>query len=278
MKILVTGHRGFIGQNLVRYFLSQGHQVDGFDFVPNIIPDVTRYDWVVHAGAISDTTETDVDKVWEQNFEFTSRLIQVCDQFGVNIQISSTSAVYGPGSDGFKEDSKCLPQSPYAWSKFLIDKNIKDIGIEDNFAMTLQSFRYFNVYGPGEGHKGDQMSLVSKFQKQAAHDGVIKLFENSEEYERDCICVYDLCLIHDLMMQSDASGIFNVGTGRARNLREIAEVIAKQYDATIKEIPMPAHLQGQYQKYTQADLSELKKVIKLPEFTKIEDYIRDSDI
>jgi ADP-L-glycero-D-manno-heptose 6-epimerase len=183
--------------------------------------------------------------------------------------------VYGPGLDGFKEDSKCLPQTPYAWSKFLIDKNLKDIGIEDNFAMTVQSFRYFNVYGPGEGHKGDQMSLVSKFQKQASQDGVIKLFENSDTFERDCICVYDLCLIHDLMMKSDANGIFNVGTGRARNLREIAEVIAKQYDATIEEIPMPAHLKGQYQTFTQADLTELKKVIKLPEFIKIEDYIRD---
>lgn len=278
MKILITGHQGFIGQNLVRYFLAKGEQVDGFDFVPNIIPDVTRYDWVIHAGAISDTTETDVDKVWEQNFEFTSRLIQVCDQFGINLQLSSTSAVYGPGFDGFREDSKCLPQSPYAWSKFLIDKNINDIGFEDNFTMTLQSFRYFNVYGPGEGHKGDQMSLVSKFQKQAAHDGVIKLFENSDTFERDCICVRDLCLIHDLMMTSDASGIFNVGTGRARNLKDIAEVIADKYDATIEEVPMPAHLQGQYQTFTQADLTELKKVIKLPEFTTIEDYINDPNL
>ena len=278
MKLLVTGHQGFIGQNLVRYFLSKGHEVDGFDFVPNIIPDVTRYDWVVHVGAISDTTETDIDKVWEQNFEFTSRLIQVCDQFGVNIQIASTSAVYGPGFDGFREDSKCLPQTPYAWSKFLIDKNIRDIGIEDNFAMTLQSFRYFNVYGPGEGHKGDQMSLVSKFQKQASQDGVIKLFENSDAFERDLICVYDVCRIHEAMMTSDASGIFNVGTGNSRNLKEVAEFIAGHYDASVEEIPMPEHLRNQYQPFTQADTTELSKVIELPTFVSVEDYIRDTDI
>lgn len=278
MKLLITGHRGFIGQNLVRYFLSKGHSVDGFDYVPNVVPDVTRYDWVIHVGAISDTTETDVDKVWEHNFEFTSRLIQVCDQFGVNLQIASTSAVYGPGRDGFKEDSKCFPQTPYAWSKYLIDKSLKDIGFDDNFSMILQSFRYFNVYGPGEGHKDAQMSLVSKFQKQAANDGVVKLFENSDAFERDLICVHDVCRIHEAMMDSDCSGIFNVGTGQARNLDEVAKFIADHYNAKVETIPMPVHLKGQYQPFTQADTTELSRAIKLPDFISVEDYIRDSDI
>lgn len=276
-KILITGARGFIGQNMVQYFLSKDYDVDGFEWVPNIIPDVTRYDWVIHTGAISDTTETDVDKVWEQNFEFTSRLIQVCDQFGVNLQLSSTSAVYGPGYDGFKEDSKCLPKSPYAWSKFLIDKSLRDIGFE-NFTNIIQSFRYFNVYGPGEGHKGDQMSMVSKWQKQASQDGVIKVFENSDTYHRDLVCVYDICRVHHLMMNKDISGIFNLGTGQASNLLEVAETIAQKYGAKMETIPMPAHLFGQYQPFTEADTVSLQKQIGEHKFWTVEDYLNDQTV
>lgn len=273
-KILITGARGFIGQNMVQYFLAKDYDVDGFEWVPNIIPDVTRYDWVIHLGAISDTTETDVDKVWEQNFEFTSRLIQVCDQFGVNLQLASTSAVYGPGFDGFKEDSKCLPQSPYAWSKYLIDKSMNDIGFE-NFSSLVQAFRYFNVYGPGEGHKADQMSMVSKWQSQAAHKKSIEVFENSDTFHRDLICVYDVCRIHHLMMNKDVSGIFNLGTGIENNLQEVSEVIANHYDAEIKTIPMPFHLRSQYQPFTCADTTKLLEQIGEYKFWSVEEYLND---
>jgi len=276
-KILITGARGFIGQNMVQYFLAKDYDVDGFEWVPNIIPDVTRYDWVIHLGAISDTTEQDVDKVWEQNFEFTSRLIQVCDQFGVNLQLASTSAVYGPGYDGFKENSKCLPQTPYAWSKYLIDKSLRDVSFE-NFTSLVQSFRYFNVYGPGEGHKGDQMSMVSKWQKQASHEGKVKVFENSDTFHRDLICVYDVCRIHHLMMNKDVSGIFNVGTGEANNLEEVANTIAKKYNAEVETIKMPHHLQGQYQPFTQADTEKLLEQIGDHKFWTVEEYLNDQSV
>lgn len=277
MKILVTGHRGFIGQNLVYYFLGKGHKVDGFDWVPNMIPDVTKYDWVIHLGAISDTTELDVDKVWEQNFEFTSRLIQVCDQFGVNLQYASTSAVYGPGYDGFREDSKCLPQTPYAWSKYLIDKSVNDVG-PSNFQNIIQGFRYFNVYGPGEGHKKNQMSMVSKWREQAARNGSIEVFENSDTFHRDLICVYDVCKIHEKMMDTDISGIFNCGTGIANNLQETAEIIAKKTGANIIHTPMPRHLQNQYQVHTQADMTKIQEHIKLPKFWSVEEFLNDTSV
>lgn len=276
-KILITGARGFVGQNMVQYFLAKDYDVDGFEWVPNIIPDVTRYDWVIHLGAISDTTETDVDKVWEQNFEFTSRLVQVCDQFGVNLQLASTSAVYGPGLDGFNETSKCLPQSPYAWSKYLIDKSLVDVGFE-NFTNLVQSFRYFNVYGPGEGHKGDQMSMISKWQKQAVHEGKVKLFANSDTFHRDLICVYDVCRIHHLMMNKDVSGIFNVGTGVANNLQEVAELIAEKYNAKVETIEMPWHLKGQYQPFTEANNEKLLENIGNHKFWSVGDYLNDQTV
>lgn len=277
MKILVTGHKGFIGQNLVYYFLGKGHKVDGFDWVPNIIPDVTRYDWIIHLGAISDTTEKDVDKVWEQNFEFTSRLIQVCDQFGVNLQLASTNAVYGPGFDGFREDSKCLPQTPYAWSKYLIDKSIRDVGVE-NFSNLVQSFRYTNVYGPGEGHKKNQMSMISKWQDQAARNGSIVVFEDSDTFHRDLICVYDVCKIHEAMMEKDVSGVFNCGTGKAVNLEETAQMLAKKMNATVIHEPMPITLRPQYQPYTEADMTLIQEHIKLPKFWSVEEYLNDTGV
>jgi ADP-L-glycero-D-manno-heptose 6-epimerase len=242
-----------------------------------MIPDVTRYDWVIHLGAISDTTEKDVDKVWAQNFEFTSRLIQVCDQYGVNLQYASTSAVYGPGYDGFKEDSKCLPQTPYAWSKYLIDKSVKDIGTE-NFQNIIQGFRYFNVYGPGEGHKKDQMSMVSKWREQAARNGSIVVFNDSDAFHRDLICVYDVCKIHEKMMATDVSGIFNCGTGIANNLQETAEIIAKKTGANIIHKPMPIHLQNQYQVHTQADMTKIKQHIELPKFWSVEEFLNDTSV
>jgi ADP-L-glycero-D-manno-heptose 6-epimerase len=274
MKILVTGHKGFIGSQLANYFQHQGHDVEGFEFVENVVPNVEMYDWVIHTGAISDTTERNVDKVWQHNYEFTMRLLQVCEHLGTNIQLASTSAVYGSNT-AFNEEDPVYPQTPYAWSKFLVDKFLKDNDMTE-FGMLVQSFRYFNVYGPGEGHKGDQMSLVSKFQKQASQDGVIKLFKDSNNYQRDCVCVWDICRVHEQMMEQDVSGIFNVGTGTARNLQEIAEVIAKKYDAKIEYIDMPDKLKGQYQEYTCADNAKLHNTIPIRKWLTIEDYLNES--
>jgi ADP-L-glycero-D-manno-heptose 6-epimerase len=275
MKILITGHKGFIGSQLANYFQHQGHDVEGFEWVENVVPDVEAYDWVIHTGAISDTTERDVPKVWAQNYEFTLRLLQVCEHLGTNIQLASSSAVYG-SNKAFNEEDPVYPQTPYAWSKYLIDKFLGDNGYE-NFGMLVQNFRYFNVYGPGEGHKGDQMSLVSKFQHQAVHEGSIKLFKNSNKFERDCVCVYDICRIHEMMMKQDTGGIFNVGTGTARNLEDIAKVIADKYDAKIEYIDMPDKLIGQYQEYTCADNAKLHNTVPVRRWMTIEDYLNGTN-
>ena len=95
MKVLVTGHKGFIGSYIANYLTEKGHEVEGFEWVEHVVPDVSAYDWVIHCGAISDTTERDVDKVWAHNYEFTLRLLQVCENYNTNIQLVSTSAVYG---------------------------------------------------------------------------------------------------------------------------------------------------------------------------------------
>ncbi|MBR19773.1 MAG: hypothetical protein CMA64_06460 [Euryarchaeota archaeon] len=273
MKILVTGHKGFIGSHMAQYLMHKGHEVDGFEWIENVVPAVEQYDWVIHCGAISDTTERDVNKVWRHNYEFTMRLLQICDNYQTNIQLASTSAVYGPNKS-FNEEDPVYPQTPYAWSKYLVDKFLVDNGFE-NFNTLVQSFRYFNVYGPGEGHKGDQMSMVSKFQVQASTDGVIKLFKNSKNYKRDLVCVYDLVRIHEEMLHQDVSGIYNLGTNKAVDIETVAKLIAKDQDAKIKYIDMPAKLKNQYQDYTCADNAKLHNTIPIRHWITLEEYLKD---
>ena len=273
MKILVTGNEGFIGKNLCAYLVSRGHEVEGFEFKENVLPDPSPFDLVIHLGAISSTTETDVELVLKRNFEFTMQLIQVCAQMGVNIQIASSASVYGPGLDGFREDSKCLPKSPYAWSKYMSDRYLIESGLyEKSFPINIQSFRYFNVYGPYEEHKGAQMSPVSMFEKTAKEIGVVKVFEGSDGFKRDFICVSDVCRVHEQMLRTDTSGIFNVGTGNTTSFLEIGKIIAEKYNAKLETIPFPKHLIGQYQEYTCADLTNLNKHCKLDYLT-VKEYI-----
>lgn len=269
MKILVTGHKGFIGSNIAQYLQSQGHYVEGWEYQPGVVPSTEGYDWCIHTGAISSTTFFDVDQILEQNFEFSVRLAQVCENFRTNLQYASSASVYGT-SGNFKEDGPVLPQSPYAWSKYLFDRFITQY--QDEFEILIQGFRYFNVYGGGEEHKGDQASPVTKFTQQAKEKGVVKLFENSENYKRDFVCVDDICKLHEKMFNVDNSGIFNAGTGETRSFTQIAQLIAEKYSADIDYIDMPNNFKSQYQTYTCADLEKLYSNLDIT-WTMIEDYI-----
>lgn len=269
MKILVTGHKGFIGSNIALYLMSMGHEVEGWEYIPNAVPSTEDYDWCIHTGAISSTTYTDVNQILEQNFEFSVRLAQVCENFGTNLQYASSASVYGPTTH-FTEDGPLLPQSPYAWSKYLFDRFINQF--IDEFDIKIQGFRYFNVYGPNEAHKGDQASPYTKFTRQAIDNGVVKLFEGSEDFKRDFVCVEDICRLQEKMFNVDAKGIYNVGTGRAESFDAVGRAIAKKHGADIEYIPMPDNLKSQYQAYTCANLDKLNSVVDM-QWTNIEDYI-----
>lgn len=267
MKILVTGSEGFIGKNLIQH-LKQEHEVEGFEYQPNVYPDASQYDWMIHLGAISSTTETNVDKILTQNYEYSIRLLQMCDQMGTNFQYASSASVYG-NTHFFNEECAVSPQSPYAWSKYLFDRFVEQAG---EFQILVQGFRYFNVYGPHEEHKGNQMSPVSKFIQQAKESGVIKIFENSENYMRDFISVSDVCEVHKQMLKVDQSGIYNVGTGNCVSFKEVAQIIAKKYNAKIQEIPMPESIKKHYQSYTKADNTKVNRLVKL-DWNTIENYV-----
>ena len=259
MKILITGPDGFIAKNMINYLSAQGHKIEGYNYIPNVLPNVEDYDWVIHLGAISSTTERDVEKVLEQNFEFSLRLLTLCDMQGTNFQYASSASIYGITTD-FREDAPVGPQSPYAWSKYLFDRVINQGG---EFNVIVQGFRYFNVYGLYEDHKGPQASPVHKFTKQAKETGKIQVFEKSNTFYRDFVCVEDICKVHAKFFDIDQTGIWNVGTGETKSFREIADTIAEKEGASVIEIPMPEDLKNQYQKYTCADLTKLNKLITM---------------
>lgn len=269
MKILITGYKGFIGQNLMS-LLEKEHQVAGYEWDEENLPYIKGFDWVIHLGAISSTTERDIDKIILRNYEFSKWLYNQCQIYGVNLQYASSASIYG-STTHFTEDGPPDPQSPYAWSKYLFDRWVTG----QQSKVIVQGYRYFNVYGPNEHHKKDQASPVHKFTEQAKNNGIIYLFENSEIYQRDFVFVGDICQVHRDMLNIQESGVFNVGTGTATSFKDIAEVIAEKYSAKIEYIPMPEILQNQYQRYTCANINKLSQHINI-NWTKVSDYINTS--
>jgi len=273
MNILITGHRGFIGKNLWLYFKSKGHNVQGWEWgdTPEfLLP--RDLDLVIHCGAISSTTERNAEKLMEKNYKFTTDLIVKCLEQNVNLQYASSASVYGDGKT-FRETDDCRPLNGYAWSKYLIDKFVEE-SISMPLPINIQGFRYFNVYGDWESLKGNQASPISKFKKQATLGESIMLFEDSENYIRDFVCVDDICKVHEQMAEQDVSGIFNVGTGQAISFQKVGELISKKYNVPINYIPMPGNLKGSYQEFTQANIEKLSKYVNI-EWTKVEDYIQN---
>jgi ADP-L-glycero-D-manno-heptose 6-epimerase len=256
MKIILTGHRGFVGSHLLQALQKQNYEVEAYDWENNQFS-IMDADWVIHIGAISSTTEKDIEKILKQNYDFTIDLYERCKRFGVNFQFASSASLYG-FNNKFSENDPLDPRTPYAWSKYLCERYIQNrMG-----GSITHIFRYFNVYGPeGEEHKGSQASPYMQFTKQAKETGVIKLFENSENYRRDFIHVSEIVSYHLMFLNSKQSGIFNLGTGSTKSFQEIAEKIAEKYNAKIEYIPMPEILKSSYQKYTCADMTKTNQEI-----------------
>jgi ADP-L-glycero-D-manno-heptose 6-epimerase len=251
MKILLTGHKGFIGSNMLKVLESMGHQVDTYEWGDSL-PSIMEQDWVIHIGAISSTTERDIDKVMTQNYDFSQYIFNACKTYGVNLQYSSSASVYGLGTE-FTEDSPVDPRTPYAWSKYLFERYHHN----HQGGNIVQGFRYFNVYGAGEDHKGSQASPYNQFARQAETTGRIKVFEGSEHYHRDFIPVQEVISMHLRFLTRPVIGVFNMGTGNTKSFYEVAE----QFNVPIDQIPFPEHLKHSYQKYTCADMTKTYKAL-----------------
>lgn len=269
MRVLVTGYKGFIGQNLVQYIYDNTDwEVDQYEWGDTNLPSIMEQDWVIHLGAISSTTERDLDKVMRQNVDFTRQLFNACKTYGVNFQYSSSASLYGMGRD-FKESVMPDPRTPYAWSKYLCEYHHK----QNQGGNVVQGFRYFNVYGNYEEHKRGQGSPVSQFSQQA-QNGSIKLFHGSDNYLRDFIAVEDICRVHvEFIKRVKESGVWNIGTGRAVSFQHVADLISRKYNAPIEYVDMPEILKSSYQEYTCADLTKLEDSLGVQRWISLEEWL-----
>ena len=224
-----------------------------FHEIDDEFPNIQGLDWVIHLGAVSSTTGG-VEEVMKHNYEFSLKLYDACVKHNVNLQWASSASVYGT-TDKFVESNEPNPSSPYSWSKYLTERYIE----QNPSNIIVQGFRYFNVYGPHEDHKGNMASPYHKFSKEYKETGVITLFKGSSKHLRDFIPVEDVIDMHLRFMDVDVSGIFNMGTGKAKSFLDVAKEISK--NKVFKYIPIPSKIKKNYQSYTCADMTKTRGII-----------------
>ena len=240
---IVTGTGGFIGKHF-KNSLKNVLEVE-IDDCFKLLEDFNRWDevdMIVHQGALSSTTNRNVDMIYRYNIDFSIRLFEKAIKHGIPVKYASSASVYG------NQEKIINPLNYYAMSKATVDYWV--IENMDRFRH-VQGFRYFNVYGEGEEHKGDQASPISKFTKQVRETGKLKLFEGSDKFLRDFVCVDDIV---DVVLNNNApSGIYDLGTGKPISFQEVADLVIKKEGGDIEYIPFPDHLKDKYQTYTCAD-------------------------
>jgi len=306
MYTIVTGAAGFIGSNLVKALNERGvdriiavdnltradkfknlvdceivDYIDKQEFIERLLAghfdgDV---DALFHQGACSDTMEADGRYMMENNFRYSLGILDWCIDQDVQFLYASSAATYG-GSSEFREERPFeAPLNVYGYSKFLFDQIVRQRLPEAS--SQIVGFRYFNVYGPRESHKGRMASVAFHHYNQFRSEHKVRLFEGCDGYangeqKRDFVYVDDVTRVNLYFLDHpEKSGIFNLGTGRAQSFNDLAvanvnscRALAGEPKQSLEEllrqgfieyIPFPDALKGKYQSFTQADLAKLRK-------------------
>jgi len=262
--IILTGYKGFIGKKFLEKISNKIIKVEKNDcsFFRNSFKDWNKVELIIHQGAISDTTCSDLKAIHELNIDFTEWLFKKAIKYQIPIKYASSASVYGNQKDIIN------PLNYYALSKVIMDYWVQDH--IDDFKL-VQGFRYFNVYGSGEDHKKDQASPISKFTKQVKETGKLKLFEGSSNFLRDFICVEDIVEI--VLNNKKPSGIYDLGTSKPVSFQHVGELVSNKFNGFIEFIPFPNKLKGKYQNYTCARNEGWNH-----NFKTIEDYLQELDL
>lgn len=313
---VVTGGAGFIGANIVKGLNERGiddilvvdnltnadkflnltdceiaDYMDKRDFLAKVQQnDLPAFTAVFHEGACSDTMEHDGHYMMQNNYEYSKALLHHCLDTGAQYIYASSASVYGGGRIFSEQRQFEAPLNVYGYSKFLFDQYVRRLLPGAN--SQIAGFRYFNVYGPREQHKGRMASVALHFYHQYQNEGRVKLFSGCDGYgdgeqKRDFISVEDVARVNFYFLDHpDVSGIFNVGTGRSQSFNDVAVAAVNAVRASrsedamsleqmqsgglIEYIEFPESLRGKYQSFTEADISSLRQAGYAEDFLTVE--------
>jgi ADP-L-glycero-D-manno-heptose 6-epimerase len=310
--LLVTGGAGFIGSNVVAALNDAGRaDIAVCDWLghdgkwrnlakrqlADIVPPAELPDWlkgrkldaIIHLGAISETTATDGDLVIETNFRLSMRLLDWCTANATPLIYASSAATYGDGEQGFDDDwslealRRLRPMNLYGWSKNLFDIAVAErVASGGKLPPQWAGLKFFNVFGPNEYHKGTMMSVLARRFDDIRAGRPVQLFKSHRDgiangdQRRDFIYVDDVVRVMLwLLATPQVSGIFNVGTGKARSFREmmLAAFSALGAAPNIQYIDMPEAIRGSYQYFTQGAVDRLRRAGYNGGFTALEDAV-----
>jgi len=305
MTIIVTGAAGFIGSNIVKALNRRGetdiiavdnltnghkfrnladcdiaHYLDKHEFIRQVREHLVPHDIraVFHQGACSNTMEHNGQYMMENNYQYSLDLLDWCQDERIPFLYASSAAVYGKGTAFREERALEKPLNVYGYSKFLFDQVVRR-RIAQGLTAQVVGFRYFNVYGMREQHKGRMASVAYHHFNQYRSQGYVNLFGAYENYgngehSRDFISVEDVAKVNLYFFDNfEKSGIFNLGTGRSQPFNDLAVATVNACRAAegkpklslaklveqqlIRYIPFPEDLAGKYQSFTQADTEKL---------------------
>jgi ADP-L-glycero-D-manno-heptose 6-epimerase len=310
---LVTGGAGFIGSNVVAELASRGEDVVVCDRLhaderwrnlsKHEVADVIRpedlaawlrrnhagIDALIHLGAISNTTERDVDAIVRNNIRATLDLLEFCTEARIRLIYASSAATYGDGTCGFDDAFSCgalarlRPLNAYGWSKHVVDRRVARL-TERQAPLPPQwvGLKFFNVYGPNEYHKGAMQSVIAKNFASVRAARPLTLFKSRRPDYPDGGQMRDFVYVEDCVdvilwftKNPEVSGLFNLGTGRARTWLDLARALfeAARQPCNIEFIDMPQTLAEKYQYFTEAQMSRLKAAGYDRPFTSLEEGV-----
>ncbi|HWW21496.1 MAG TPA: ADP-glyceromanno-heptose 6-epimerase [Steroidobacteraceae bacterium] len=312
---LVTGGAGFIGSNLAAELAARGESVVVCDWmgsderwrnlakheIADVIAPEELTGWlrqasrklraVLHMGAVSTTTETDVDRIVRNNIRATFDLLEWCRESATPFIYASSAATYGDGESGFDDDfgveplARLRPLNAYGWSKHLVDRRVARL-VEQGASLPPQwvGLKFFNVYGPNEYHKGTMRSVVARNFGSVRAGEPMRLFKSYRSQYADGGQLRDFIYVKDcvdvilwLLEHPKVSGLFNVGTGKARTWLDLAHALLRACgrEPAVEFVEMPPTLADKYQYFTQARMQRLRLAGYERAFTSLEDGVSE---